>query len=84
MARKANLTGRLEEEVKLLKTRAESGGPDMHTACTLLEGVMRELKVFDQKRHHADQMADDLNKRFEALVLSLEKITKILKENGMI
>jgi len=84
MARKANLTGRLDEEIKLLKTRAESGGPEMHTVCTSLEGIMRDLKVFDQRRHHADQMTDDLNKRFEALVLSLEKITKILKENGMI
>ncbi len=83
MGRK-NLTGKIDDELKFLNTRAESGGPEMHTLCTSLESVMRDLKVFDQKRHHTDQLTDDLNRRFEAMVLSLEKITRILKENGML
>jgi hypothetical protein len=52
--------------------------------CRTLENVLRDLKAFDQKRHRTEQMENDLNKRFEAIVLSLEKITKILKENGLI
>ncbi|MCK4532085.1 MAG: hypothetical protein KAT94_04395, partial [Candidatus Aenigmarchaeota archaeon] len=60
------------------------GGPEVHGLCKVLEGVVRDLKVFDQKRHRAEQMDNDLKNRFEAIVLSLEKITRILKENGLI
>lgn len=74
----------IDKEIRILKTRIESGGPRMHIICENLEGVMRELKVFDQKRHRTEQMETDLSRRFEALVVSLEKITKILKENGLV
>ncbi|MCK4335092.1 MAG: hypothetical protein KAW40_00015 [Candidatus Aenigmarchaeota archaeon] len=75
---------RIDQKIELLKTRIESGGPEVHGLCKVLEGVVRDLKVFDQKRHRAEQMDNDLKNRFEAIVLSLEKITRILKENGLI
>jgi hypothetical protein len=64
--------------------RTEFGGPDIRNACQSLENIMRQLKVFDQKRHRTEQLEGDLNKRFEGVILSLEKITKILKENEII
>lgn len=78
------ITDSIDKELKLLHTRIESGGSGMDALCATLEKVMRDLKVFDQRRHHHEQMEDDLNRRFEALVLSLEKITKTLRENGML
>lgn len=75
---------RIDQKIELLKTRIESGGPEVHGLCKVLEGVVRDLKVFDQKRHRSEQLENELDKRFEALVLSLEKITKIMKENGLI
>jgi hypothetical protein len=75
---------RIDEEIEFLKTRMEFGGPEAHGVCKILEGVARDLKVFDQKRHQKRQMEEDINKRLEAIVLSLEKITKILKENELI
>lgn len=75
---------RIDQDIKLLKTRIEFGGPDTRNICQTLENVLRDLKMFDQKRHRTEQMEDDLNKRFEAIVLSLEKITKVLKENELI
>jgi lysyl-tRNA synthetase class II len=74
----------LDKEIKILRTRIESGGPQMHIMCENLESVMRNLKVFDQKRHKTEDLETDLNRRFEALVVSLEKITKVLKENGLV
>lgn len=74
----------IDRELKKLATRIESGGPDMLSACKTLERVARDLKVFDQKRHRSEQMESDLSARFEALVLSLEKITKILRDNGLV
>jgi hypothetical protein len=78
------ITEKIEEELKELKTEIEFSGVDVHIACKTLEKVMRDLKVFDQKRHKADQLDSDINRRFEAIVLCLEKITKILKENELI
>ena len=75
---------RIDEDIKFLKTRIEFGGPDTRNICQTLENVLRDLKMFDQKRHRTRQMEDDLNMRFEAIVLSLEKITKVLKENELI
>lgn len=75
---------RIDQDIKFLKTRIEFGGPDTRNICQTLENVLRDLKMFDQKRHRTEQMEDDLNKRFEAIVLSLEKITKILKENELV
>ena len=82
MAKK--ITDSIDKELKLLHTRIESGGSEMNALCATLEKVMRDLKVYDQKRHHHEQMEDDLNRRFEAIVLSLEKITKTLRESGML
>jgi hypothetical protein len=82
MAKK--ITESIDKELKLLHTKIESGGPQMHSLSDLLEKVMRDLKIFDQKRHHHEQLEDDLNMRFEAIVLSLDRITKILKENGLL
>jgi hypothetical protein len=82
MAKK--ITESIDRELKLLETRSEFGGPKASELCDTLERVMRDLKVFDQKRHRCEQMDDDVNKRFEAIVLSLEKITKVLKENGLL
>ena len=75
---------RIDQELKFLKNRVEFGGPDVRNLCQTLENVLRDLKMFDQKRHQTNQMEDDLNKRFEGIVLSLEKITKVLKENELI
>ncbi len=75
---------RIDEQINLLRTRIEFGGPEAHVICKTLENVLRDLKAFDQKRHRKEQMENDLNKRFEAVVLSLEKITKVLKDNGLI
>ena len=75
---------RIDQEIKFLKTRIEFGGPEVHRLCKILERVLRDLKVFDQKRHSTEQLENDLNKRFEAIVLSLEKIAKILKDNEMV
>ena len=73
----------IDKEIEVLRTRIESGGPVIHGLCERLENVMRDLKVFDQREHKTEQLELDLNKRFEATVLSLEKITKILKKNGL-
>jgi archaellum component FlaC len=75
---------RIDQEIKFIKTRMEFGGPEIRNICQTLENVLRDLKAFDQKRYQTGQMEDDLNKRFEAIVLSLEKITKILKDNELI
>jgi hypothetical protein len=75
------ITESIDRELKLLKARGESGGAKANELCDVLERVMRDLKIFDQKRYRSEQMEDDLNRRFEAIVLSLEKITKKLKEN---
>ena len=82
MAKK--ITESIDRELKTLETRIESGGPKISELCDTLERTMRELKVFDQKRHQCEQMDDDPNRRFEAIVLSLEKITKVLKDNGLL
>ena len=74
----------IDKEIEVLRVRAESGGPEIHGLCERLENVMRDLKVFDQREHKTEQLEDDLKKRFEATVLSLEKITKVLKKNGLI
>ena len=74
----------IDKEIEVLRTRIESGGPKIHGLCERLENVMRDLKVFDQREHKTEQLEDDLKKRFEATVLSLEKITKVLKKNGLI
>jgi hypothetical protein len=78
------ITESIDRELASLHNQIESGGPDMHTVCGKLEQVMRDLKVYDQKRHKTDQLYDDVNKRFEALVLSMEKLIKILKNNDMV
>ncbi|NIO22991.1 MAG: hypothetical protein GTN38_03110 [Candidatus Aenigmarchaeota archaeon] len=75
---------RIDRELEFLKDRMEFGGPDSHNLCKALESVLRDLKLFDQKRLRMDQMEKDINLRFEAIALSLEKITKILKDNGVI
>ncbi len=75
---------RIDQEIELLKTRLKFGGPEVHVLCETLENVMRELKIFDQKRHKTEDFENDLNRRFEGIVLSLERITKILKENGLL
>lgn len=74
----------IEDEVKSVQKEMEFSGPDVHAVCKSLEKIMGDLKVFDQKRHKADQLDADLNLRFEAIVLCLEKITKILKENSLV
>jgi len=73
----------IDEILKRTETEAQFGGADIHRSCKALENIMRDLKVFDQKRHRAEQLDADINRRFEALVISLEKIVKILKENGL-
>lgn len=78
------ITEKIDEELKALKTEMDFSGADTHGLCKSLENVMRDLKVFDQKRHRSEQLDTDLNKRFEAIVISLEKITKIMRENGML
>lgn len=78
------ITESLDRELEMLHAKIESGGPKAHSLSESLEKVMRDLKVFDQKRHHHEQLEDDLNMRFEAIVLSLEKITKVLKDGGML
>jgi hypothetical protein len=75
---------RIDEEIRFIKTQIEFGGPEVYGLCERLENVTRDLKVFDQREHRQEKLAEDLNKRFEAIVLSLEKITKVLKENRMI
>lgn len=82
MAKK--ITESIDRELASLQNQIDSGGPDMHTVCAKLEQVMRDLKVYNQKRHKTDQLYDDVNKRFEALVLSMEKMIKILKNNDMV
>lgn len=79
-----NKLKRIDEEISFLKNRMEFGGPETRNLCQSLENVMRSLKVFDQKRHRSVQMESDLNRRFEGIVLSLEKITKVMKENGIV
>ena len=74
----------IDKELKILKTRIESGGPEIHGLCETLENVMRDLKVFDQKEHRTEQLEINFSRRFEAIVLSLEKITKTLKNNRLI
>jgi hypothetical protein len=75
---------RIDTQLKTLRTRIEFGGPEAHMFCEKLENVLRDLKSFDQKNYRKEQMVDDLNKRFEAIILSLEKIVKTLKDNRMI
>jgi chromosome segregation ATPase len=75
---------RIDQEIKSLKTQIDFGGPEIRNLCQTLEHVLRDLKAFDQKRHQTDMMQKDMNKRFEAIVLSLEKMTKIMKDNGLI
>lgn len=82
MAKK--ITESIDKELKLLETRSEFGGAKVNELCDTLERVMRDLKVFNQKRHQCEQLDDDVERRFEAIVLSLEKITKILKDNGLV
>jgi hypothetical protein len=82
MAKK--ITESIDRELAQLKARGEYGGAKASQLCDLLEGVMRDLKVFDQRRHKCEQLEEDLNARFEAIVLSLDKITKILKDNGLL
>ena len=50
MAKK--ITESIDRELKLLETRGEFGGAKASELCDTLERVMRDLKVFDQKRHH--------------------------------
>ena len=75
---------RIDEKIKHLKTQIEFGGAEIHGLCETLEGVMRTLKIFDQREHRTEQLEADINKRFEAIVLTLDKITKTLKENRSI
>jgi len=75
---------KIDEKLEFLKERLEFGGPEAHTLCKALENVLRDLKLFDQKRFRTEQMERDVNLRLEAIALSLEKITKILKDNGVI
>jgi hypothetical protein len=75
---------RIDKQLEFLKERLEFGGPDAHNLSRSLEKVLRDLKLFDQKRLRADQMESDINLRFEAIAISLEKITKILKDNGVL
>jgi hypothetical protein len=84
MMAKKNITEGIDRELKLLRERSEAGGAKAGQFCDTLERVMRDLKVFDQKRHQSEQMDDDVNRRFEAMVIALEKITKILKDNGLL
>lgn len=74
---------KIDEEIRLLKTKMEFGGPEGRNLCRNLENVLRDLKVFDQKVHRAEQLETDINRRFEAVVLALQKITKILKDNDI-
>jgi len=74
----------IDKEIKLLKNRSEFGGPDALVSCGTLENVMRDLKVFDQRKHKKQQLTDDMNARIEGIILSLEKIVKVMKENGMV
>ena len=83
MARK-NITEGIEKELEFLGKRSEFGGPKVGQFCDTLERVMRDLKVFDQKRHRSEQLDDDVNRRFEAIAISLEKITKVIKDNGLL
>ncbi|NIO19296.1 MAG: hypothetical protein GTN76_00750 [Candidatus Aenigmarchaeota archaeon] len=75
---------RIDEELEFLEEREDFGGPESHTLSKSLEKVLRDLKLFDQKKFRTDQLEKDANLRFEAIALSLEKITKILKDNGVI
>ena len=75
---------KIDQEIKFIKTQIEFGGPNTRNLCHTLENVLRNLKVFDQKRHRTEQMENDLNARFEAIVLALDRITKILKENEVV
>ena len=75
---------RIDQEIKFIKTQMEFGGPNTRNLCQTMENVLRDLKVFDQKRHRTEQMENDLNARFEAIVLALGRITEILKENEVI
>jgi|GEM_PF-1742235 len=75
---------RIDKQLEFLKDRIEFGGPEAHSLSESLEKVLRDLKLFDQKRLRADQMERDVNLRFEAIAISLERITKILKDNGVI
>lgn len=74
----------IDEELEFLKDREEFGGLQGYTLSKTLENVLRDLKLFDQKRFRADQLERDVNLRFEAIALSLEKITKVLKDSGLI
>jgi hypothetical protein len=75
---------RIDEELDFLEEREGFGGPEAHTLCKALENVLRDLKLFDQKRFRTEQMEKDVNLRLEAIAISLERITKILKDNGVI
>ncbi|MEE9323669.1 MAG: hypothetical protein V3U72_03925 [Candidatus Aenigmarchaeota archaeon] len=75
---------RIDQEIESLRTRIKFGGPEVHGLCKVLEGILRDLKAFDQKEHRTEQLENDMNKRFGAIVLSLEKITKIMKDNGFV
>lgn len=74
----------IDKRLEVLRTKIQYGGPEVHVLCESMEALMRDLKVFDQKRHKAEDLEDDLNRRFEAIVVSLEKIAKVLKKNGMV
>jgi hypothetical protein len=74
----------IDNTLKTLGTRIDSGGAGIISVCKTLEKVTRDLKVFDQKRFRSEQLEDDLSARFEAIVLSLEKIIKTLKDNEMV
>jgi len=78
------ITESIDKELELLRIRNDFGGAKADELCNTLERVMRDLKIFNQKRHRAEQMQDDVNRRMEAVVLSLEKMTKILKDNGLV
>ncbi len=75
---------RIDKELEFLKERLEFGGPEGHNLSKSLENVLRDLKLFDQKRFRTEQLERDVNLRFEAIAISLEKITRILKDNGVI
>ncbi|MCD6590471.1 MAG: hypothetical protein J7K72_00695 [Candidatus Aenigmarchaeota archaeon] len=75
---------KVDEELQLLRKRIEFGGPQALIFCETLENVLRELKVFDQKKYRAEQLENDINRRFEAIITALEKITEILKDNNFI
>ena len=75
---------RIDEELEFLRDRLKFGGPGAHNLSKSLENVLRDLKLFDQKKFRAEQMEADVNLRFEAIAISLEKITKILKDNGLV